>query len=446
MGKRRHRVLIVVQNLPVPLDRRVWLECLALRSAGIGVSVICPKGPGDPARQEIDGVRIYKYSPPPVARGLAGYALEFCYCWLMTAVLSVRVALRDGFTAIQACNPPDTYWALARMWRIFGKKFVYDQHDLNPEVFLSRFGEPSGRSGRAQLSVLRWLERRTYRAADHVISTNDSYRQIALTRGQCAADRVTTVRSGPDTRAMRPVQPRREPAAGRAYLAVYLGIMGPQDGVDLALRAFAEVVHVHGRTDCHLALHGFGDCLDELKELAGELQLTPYVTFTGRVGLAEIADHLSSADIGICPDPKSPLNDVSTMNKTMEYMAFCLPVLTFDLKETRVSAQEAAVYVESGDIGAFAKAWIGLLDDPDDRVRRGLFARRRVVEALDWSEQARKYLDVWQSVLQSPDLEAPRIAAGAAVNPSPDRRYVPLDDPNALASFIRDRGRGLDSG
>jgi glycosyltransferase involved in cell wall biosynthesis len=435
------RVLVIVQNLPVPLDRRVWLECLALRKVGIGVSVICPKGPGDPWRQQIEGVRIYKYPPPPKADGVLGYALEFFYCWIITALLSVWVAMRDGFDAIQACNPPDTYWALAALWRPFGKRFVYDQHDLNPEVFLSRFGKPKSVSGRAQLGILRWLERRTYHQADHVIVTNESYRRIALERSNRVPEDVTVVRSGPDTSVMRPIEPLPALRRGREHLAVYLGIMGPQDGVDQALRAFAEVVHVQGRTDCHFALLGFGDCLDDLKALAAELKLDEYVTFTGRVGPGEIADYLSTADVGICPDPKSPLNDVSTMNKTMEYMAYCVPIVSFDLSETRVSAGDAAIYVESGDLAGFAAAWIGLLDDPEERIRRGIFARERVSEQLDWAPQERSYVGVFQQVLGLPPRELPARNAEPAAQDSRQRRYVAIDDPATLRHFVGHRQR-----
>ncbi|SDI99132.1 Glycosyltransferase involved in cell wall bisynthesis [Frankineae bacterium MT45] len=444
MGARRRRVLIIVQNLPVPLDRRVWLECQALRDVGVGVSVICPKGPGDPFMQEIDGVRIYKYPPPPAASGVLGYLYEFTYCWLVTALLSILVAVRDGFGAVQACNPPDTYWALALLYRPFGKRFVYDQHDLNPEVFLSRFGAPKSTGARVQFGLLRWLESMTYRTAHEVISTNESYRSIALTRGKRDPRTVTVVRSGPDTSVMRPVEPVPALRAGKERLAVYLGIMGPQDGVDQALRAFVELVHRRGRKDCHFALLGFGDCLDELKELAAELDVDEYVTFTGRVGASEIADYLSTADIGICPDPKSPLNDVSTMNKTMEYMAYCLPVISFDLVETRVSAAESAIYLPSGDLAAFAAAWELLLDDPAERARRGALARTRVAAELDWAPQRDQYVRVWQRVLGLPQVGYPvdeqaLAAQNARTEDARGRRYIPLDDPARLADFIQHR-------
>jgi glycosyltransferase involved in cell wall biosynthesis len=450
MTSRGRRVLIIVQNLPVPLDRRVWLEAKALVSSGFGVSVICPKGPGDPAFQEIEGVRIYKYPPPPEARGLLGYVVEFAYCWLMTAMLSVRVLVRDGFKVIQACNPPDTYFALARIYRLLGKRFVYDQHDLNPELFVSRFGEPRGRRSVAQLRMLEALERHTYAAADHVISTNESYRQTALARGGLAPDRVTVVRSGPDTSAMRPVEMRPELRCGRAHLAVYLGVMGPQDGVDLLLEAWHRLVHERGRRDCQLALLGFGDCLEQLKAQATTLRLDDYVTFTGRADALMITEYLSTADLGVCPDPLSPLNDVSTMNKTMEYMAFALPVVSFDLKETRVSAGDSAVYVEPNDVDKFAAAVDQLLSDEAQRVRLAREARHRVAAELDWRPQEARYVEVYERFL-GPAVRLPRQRQWPVVDRRRDERpsnglrdrwghvMVDLRRPEDLDSFIRTR-------
>lgn len=443
------RVLIIVQNLPVPLDRRVWLECQALMAVGFRVSVICPKGPGDRWHHVVDGVQLYKYPPPPAADGAIGYLVEFVYCWLWAALLSVVVAIRHGFDAIQACNPPDTYFLLGRLWRLSGKLFVYDQHDLNPEVFLSRFGQPRGLLAKLQLWFLYALERGTYRTADHVISTNESYRSVAIERGGCDPSTVTVVRSGPDTSAMRPIVTGDSLRNGREHLAVYLGIMGPQDGVDVTLRALDLLVREHGRTDCHLALLGFGDCLEDLKALSVELGLQDYVTFAGRVGRSEIAAYLSAADVGLCPDIKSPLNDVSTMNKTMEYMAYAVPIVSFDLVETRVSAGESAVYIESGGVAEFADAWRSLLDDPGRRVELGLRARERVVEVLDWAPQAETYVRVWERLLRAPFRPPP--APGwperdrrstykdySALTDPEGRAYVDLRLPGALRAHLTD--------
>jgi glycosyltransferase involved in cell wall biosynthesis len=435
--------LIIVQNLPVPLDRRVWLECQALRRAGASVSVICPKGPDDPSRQTIDGVDIYKYRPAPQADGVVGYLVEFVYSWVRTAVLSVVVWRRGRFDVIQACNPPDTYWALARWWRLRGVKFVFDQHDLNPELFLSRFGSPRTLAERLQYRGLLWLERMTYRTADHVIATNESYRRIALERGGRRADEVTVVRSGPDTERMRPVYPPASIRRDADHLLAYIGIMGPQDGVDGILDVMDELVHRRGRTGVHAVLMGFGDCLDGLRERCSELGLDGNVRFTGRVGPEAIADHLSAADVGLSPDLKTPLNDVSTMNKTMEYMAYCVPSVSYDLDETRVSAADTALFVESGDVVGFADAVERLLDDDELRVAMGLGARRRVVEHLDWRQQARAYVGVFDRLLGAVDAAQPStrstIPTGSDAPPAPiagDRLLVPLDDDAELRRFV----------
>ena len=422
------RVLIIVQNLPVPLDRRVWLECQALTGAGYQVSVISIRGREDSGYECLDGVRIYRYKPAPPARGVLGFGWEFAYSWVMTALLSLRVARRHGFDVIQACNPPDTYWALAALYRPFGKRFVYDQHDLNPEVFLSRFGSNLGLAGRLQYKTLLWLERMTYRLADRVISTNESYRQIALDRGRRRPDEVTVVRSGPDTSLMRPVDGLPQLRKGRKYLAVYLGIMGPQDGVDVALRALDVYVRELGRRDLHLALLGFGDCLEELKQLATDLEVADYVTFTGRADARMITEYLSTADIGISPDPLNPLNDVSTMNKTMEYMAFALPVVAFDLRETRVSAADAAVYVDPGDIPGYAKAIAELLDNDDQRAQMAVAGRQRAAAVLDWEPQRAAYVGVYDKLMR-----------GGVAPSSDDEGWPRVDRRKREASELRDR-------
>jgi glycosyltransferase involved in cell wall biosynthesis len=388
-------VLIVVQNLPVPLDRRVWLECLTLVDAGYAVSVICPKGPGDPSFDVIDGVRIHKYRPAPQVDGVKGFLLEFTYSWLRTAWLSQRIWNDRPFDIMQACNPPDTYWALARLWASRGVRFVFDQHDLNPELFLSRFGEPETSRERLELWGLRWLERMTYRTADSVISTNESYRSVAIRRGRRWAEEVVVVRSGPDTTRMRPTPPVEPLEQGRPKSLAYLGIMGPQDNVDIVLEVMHELVHLRGRRDVHATLMGFGDCFEQLRRRSTELGLDDVVTFTGRANLAMIAEHLNAADVGLSPDLKSPLNDISTMNKTMEYMAYALPSVSFDLVETHVSGGEAVLYVPSGDVAAFTDAVEQLLDDDALRLEMGRFARQRVVEHLDWRTQSPVYVGVF---------------------------------------------------
>ena len=445
---RPRRVLVIVQNLPVPLDRRVWLECRALTAQGYGVSVICPQDPGGPAMHTVDGVEIHTYPPAPEAVGFAGYVREFVYSWVRTALLSVRVWRRQGFDVIQACNPPDTYWLLALLWRVRGVRFVYDQHDLNPELFLSRFGEPRTRRDRWQYRGLLWLERMTYRTAHRVISTNRSYQAVAYRRGDRRPADVTVVRSGPDTTSMRPLYPDPARRAGADALLVYLGIMGPQDNVDQLLLVMDELVHQRGRRGVRLALLGFGDCLEDLRRQCRLLGLDDHVEFTGRVGPAAIARYLSAADLGVGPDLKTPLNDVSTMNKTMEYMAYCLPSVSFDLVEARESAGDAGRFVRSGDISAFADAVEELLDDAELRVVMGLAARDRVVRDLDWASQAAAYVSVFDDLFGGSRHgrdSGPVVASGelpyAAPSAGSDDVLVDLDDRVELARFVRTRAR-----
>lgn len=434
-------VLIIVQNLPVPLDRRVWLESQALIARGYRVSVICPKGPDDPCHQHIEGVDIYEYEPAPEAKCLPGFVWEFAYSWLRTAWLSLEVWRASPFDIVQACNPPDTYWLLAMLWRPFGVKFVFDHHDLNPELFISRFGEVRGGLKSLEYRGLLWLERATFRAAHRVISTNESYKAIAIQRGRRRPDHVTVVRSGPDTRQMRPIYPARPRSAHQINL-VYLGIMGPQDGVDQVLLVVDELVHRRGRANVTATLLGFGDCLENLKLQSAVLGLDDHVTFIGRVDKVAIAEHLSGADIALCPDLKTPLNDLSTMNKTMEYMAYGLPAVSFDLLETRVSGGDTLLYVPTGDISAFADAVEALIEDPALRAELGRRARTRAETLMDWRPQAEAYVSVFDELSGSSrpasPFSAPQDEAPADTDPE-GRRYVDLDDAEEFGRYLLER-------
>lgn len=431
------RVLVIVQNLSVPLDRRVWLECQALRDQGYEVSVICPMGTGDSSHELLDGVDIYRYPPAPQASGAAGFALEFSYSWLRTAYLAGKIWRQHRFDVIQACNPPDTYWLLALLWRPRGVRFIFDHHDLCPELFLSRFGQPEGRAGRLELMALRWMERMTYLVADRAIVTNGSYQRIAMERDHKDPRWISIVRSGPDTTQMRPVYPARDVRADGEHLLAYIGIMGPQDGVENILALMEELVHRRGRTDVRAVLMGFGDCLEDLRRQSTDLDLDDHVLFTGRVRPDEMAQYLSSADLGLGPDPRTPLNEVSTMNKTMEYMAFGLPSVSFDLVETRASTGDTGVLVPSGDIAAFADAVEELLDDDERRVELGIAARRRAEELLDWRPQAQTYVRVYDQLLGHPTLAdrwpyQPHPAAPGSED------HVDLADEGELRRFLRE--------
>jgi glycosyltransferase involved in cell wall biosynthesis len=388
-----YRVLIIVQNLPVPFDRRVWLECQALVAAGYQVAVVCPKGKGDPPHEVIGTVELYKYRPYAPGGSKASFIAEYAYSFLATAWLTLKARRKGRFTVMQACNPPDIFWPIALLLRwLDGTKFVFDHHDLCPELFQSRF--PAG--PKLPYRGLRALERRTHRTADHVISTNDSYRDIAINRSGKAPEDVSVVRTGPDPDKLKRGAAEPELRRGRRFVAAYIGVMGPQDGVDIAVRAANVVVHEMGRLDIAFTLIGSGDCFDELVALRDELDLSGHVEFTGRIPDDLVKKILSTADVGLSPDPKNPLNDVSTMNKTMEYMAFELPVVAFDLRETRVSAGDAAVYARPNDVREYAKAIIDLIDDEARRAELGKLGRARVEEELAWSHQERAYVRVYE--------------------------------------------------
>jgi glycosyltransferase involved in cell wall biosynthesis len=411
----KRRVLIIVQNLPVPFDRRVWLECQALVSAGYRVAVVCPKGKGDPAYAVVDTVELYKYRPYAPGGSKLGFVTEYVYSFLATARLALKARRSGRFAVLQACNPPDIFWPIAVLLRVLdGTRFVFDHHDLSPELYESRF--PDG--PRLPYRALRALERRTHRTADHVISTNGSYRDLAIKRSGKAPGDVTIVRTGPDPQRLRrgPADPAQR--RGRRFLATYIGVMGPQDGVDIVVRAADIVVRELGRDDIAFTLIGSGDCFDDLVALRDKLGLAGHVEFTGRAPDDLVTSILSTADVGLSPDPKNPLNDLSTMNKSMEYMAFELPVVAFDLRETRVSCGDAAVYVKPNDIHDYAEAIVQLMDDEPKRTLLGKLGRTRVEQELAWSYQERAYLDVYQRLTADAKAVQPKTVQPKTVQQS----------------------------
>lgn len=399
-GRRRRRtgaprVLIIVQNLPVPFDRRVWLECRTLVAAGYDVTVICPQGEGTRPEQTIDGVRILAYPPYAPGGGALGFFIEYAYSFLATARLALKARRRGTFHVLQACNPPDIFWPLAWGLRtVDGTRFVFDHHDLCPELFRSRF--PDGRQ--PFYRGLLFLERATFHTADRVTSTNSSYAAIARTRGGKAADHVTVVRTGPDPLRLRRRAPQPELRRGRDHLVAYIGVMGPQDGVDIVVRAADHIVNTMQRHDISFTVMGSGDCYADLVAERDRLGLADYVEMPGRVPDDTVAGVFSTADVGLSPDPLNPLNDVSTMNKTMEYMAFELPVVAFDLRETKVSAQDAARYIAPGDVEGYARAIVELVDDPAARSEMGRRGRERVEKELAWEHQRVGYLAVFDEL------------------------------------------------
>jgi len=382
--QRQRRVLILVENLPSPFDRRVWQEAGALRDAGYAVSIICPTGRGCEKHYEvIDDIHIWRYDLPREGAGALGYLVEYGAALFLTFFLSLKVLWKRGFDVVHACNPPDLFFLIGGFFKLFGKKFVFDHHDANPELYEAKFGRKD-----AFYRLMLLLERLTFRTADVSIATNQSYRRIAIERGGMAPEKVFVVRSGPSLERLAIVPPVEALKQGRRYLVGYVGVMGKQEGIDYLLRAAAHLVHELKRSDVHFGLVGGGTSLDEMKALARELGVSEHVTFTGRVSDGALLAMLSTADVCVNPDVANEMNDISTMNKVMEYMALGKPMVQFDLAEGRFSAQQASVYARRNDAVDFARKIAELLDDPAQRAAMGAFGRRRVESELEWRYEA----------------------------------------------------------
>ena len=394
-GRKRpgRRVLIIVENLPVPFDRRVWQEANALRDAGYRVSIICPTGKGHDTRHEtIDDISIYRHPLPPEGNGPKGYLREYAAALWWQFYLSLRIFKENGFDAIHACNPPDNIFLIALFYKVvFGTRFIFDHHDINPELYLAKFG----RKDVFYRIMLLW-ERLTFMTADHSIATNESYKAIAMRRGRMAPHEVTVVRSGPSLERMRPVPPNPVWKKGREFLIGYLGVMGPQDGIDHLLEVARILVHEKDRRDVQFVLVGGGSELDPMRALARQMGLAEFVTFTGRIPDEPMVEILCTADICVNPDVANEMNDKSTMNKIMEYMALGKPIVQYDLTEGRYSAQEASLYARPNDRRDFAGRILELLDDPGRRKSMGEFGRRRVRDELQWEHEKPKLLQAYE--------------------------------------------------
>ncbi|NOY16065.1 MAG: glycosyltransferase family 4 protein [Gammaproteobacteria bacterium] len=389
-GKKR-RVLIIVENLPSPFDRRVWQEATTLLEAGYEVSIICPTGKGYEKKHEvIDGVYIYRHNLPLEAEGAMGYLMEYSAALFWEFILAWRVLLTRGFDVVHACNPPDNIFLVGGFFKLLGKKFLFDHHDINPELYEAKFS----RRDFFYRVMLAW-ERWTFRLADVSIATNESYRRIAIERGKMSEDRVFVVRSGPKLDRLKIMPPVESLKKGRRFLVGYVGVMGRQEGIDYLLRAARHIVHDLGRKDIHFGLVGSGTSLEEMKAYADELGLKDFVTFTGRVPDQDMLEMLNTADVCVNPDVANEMNDKSTMNKIMEYMALGKPIVQFDLTEGRFSAQEASLYAKNNDAEDMAQKIVSLLDDEQARIRMGNYGRKRVEEVLAWDHEVSKLLSAY---------------------------------------------------
>jgi glycosyltransferase involved in cell wall biosynthesis len=391
------RVLMLLENNPFPQDSRVRQEAAALIEAGYRVTVICPRSPGQRWRDTVNSVRVYRYPPPPEANGFLGYLIEYGYSLIAAFVLSLVALFRGGFDVIHAHNPPDVLVLVALLYKPFGKRFVFDQHDLSPEMYFARFG---GEGSKTVHRALLFFEKLSYRFANHVIATNESYKRVQMERGNVPQNQITIVRNGPDLKRLVLAEPYPDLRQKANTIIGYVGVMGFQDGIDYLLRALHHLVYDLKRTDFYCVIMGDGDALPTLKTLATELNINEYVWFTGYLTGDAFVRTLSTTDICVDPDPSNTYNDRSTMIKLMEYMALQKPIVAFDLPEHRFSAQDAAVYAKANDEMDFARQIAALMDDPDRRQAMGRRGRERIETALAWHYQAEKLVSAYRTLSQ----------------------------------------------
>jgi glycosyltransferase involved in cell wall biosynthesis len=393
---RGRHVLIVVENLPLPFDRRVWQEARTLKAAGAHVSIICPTGKGHEARfEEIEGIDIHRHPLPLEASGALGFLAEYGAALFWETVLAWKIHLGRRIDVIQGCNPPDLIFLVALPFKALGVRYIFDHHDINPELYEAKFGR---RGFFWRLMVL--FEKLTFRAADVSIATNESYKAIAIERGGMPADRVHVVRSGPDLSRLKAVPPVEAWKNGRAHMVGYVGVMGEQEGIDLLIGAVDHIVREWGREDVQFVLVGGGPALSDLKAMTAKRGLSDYITFTGRAPDKDLFEVLSTMDLGVNPDRVNAMNDKSTMNKIMEYMSLGKAMVQFDVTEGRYSAQEASLYAAANDPQDMAGKILDLVDDPARREEMGRYGRRRVVEELNWQHQIEPLLDAYRQALE----------------------------------------------
>jgi glycosyltransferase involved in cell wall biosynthesis len=376
----KRKILIIVENLPVPFDTRVWKEASSLHANGYEVTVLCPRGKGYERNYEvIDGVHIYRHPLPEEGNSPLGYAWEYGWALMWEFLYSWWIYLRRGFQVIQACNPPDDIFLVALPFKIFGVKYIFDFHDANPELYLAKYE----RKGRLY-DVLVWFEKMTFRFSDVVIATNNSYREIAITRGGLHPDDVFIVRNGPNLKTFRAVPPNPALKHGKDYLVGYVGTMSIQEGLDILLDAALHIRN-SGRRDIYFTCVGGGPSLAELRKMVETKGLQDTVNFTGRIPDDRLMEILSTADVCVNPDKPCEMNSISTMIKIMEYMALGKPIVQFDMKEGKFSAMDASLYADNkGGAEDFAAKILLLLGDADARQKMGEFGRSRVQEELAW--------------------------------------------------------------
>ena len=396
----KKKALIIVENLPVPFDTRVWKEATSLRGNGYEVTVLCPRGTGyTQGHVVIEGVHIYRHPMPKEGNSALGYLYEYGCALLWEFVYTLWIYLRQGFHVIQGCNPPDDIFLIALPFKLLGVKYIFDHHDASPELYLSKYGK-KGLFYRIQA----WLEKMTFRFSDVVMATNASYRDLAISRGNLAPEDVFVVRNGPDAKTFKALAPRPELKYGKRYLVGYVGNMSIQEGLDILLEVALRIKNL-GRHDIHFTCVGGGPGLAELKRAVQEKGLQHTVNFTGRIPDQQLLEILSTCDVCVNPDKPCDMNNISTMLKIMEYMALGKPIVQFDMKEGKFSAMEASLYADNeAGVEDFAAKILFLLENGQAREKMGDFGRKRVEEALAWDHSVPNLLAAYHRAFSKSDL------------------------------------------
>lgn len=388
-------ILFIVENLPVPFDRRVWQEATTLKENGMEVSIICPQMKGYTKPYEVlEEIEIYRHPLPLEARGALGYLFEYGAAIYWEMKLARKIYRKKPFHVIHGCNPPDLIYLTAKRYKKKGVKYVFDHHDINPELYIAKYGKKD-----FFYKLMLYFEKQTFKYADASIATNESYKKIAIDRGGMNFNDVTIVRSGPKLNRLKLQKPIDKFKKGRKYLLGYLGVIGEQEGIDLLLESMKSIIS--NRDDVQLAIVGGGSDLELLKKLSKQMGLSDYVDFYGRVSDQELLDVLNTSDVCVNPDKPTEMNNLSTMNKIMEYMALKKPIVQYNLKEGRFSAQKASLYAKNTSTKDFAGKIIELLDNEDLRHEMGEFGYNRVLNELSWKYESEKLLSCYNKLFQN---------------------------------------------
>lgn len=388
-------ILIIVENLPLPFDRRVWQQANTLQQNGAHVSIICPKSKGYTKKyEEINNIKIYRHPTTTEGRRTLGYFWEYSIALFWELILSFKIYYKKRFHIIQGCNPPDLIFIVALFYKLFGVKYVFDHHDINPELYLAKFGK---KDFFYRLMVL--FERLTFASAKYSIATNRSYKEIAIRRGKMKPDRVAIIRSGPSLDRMKITEGNKKYKKGRNYLVGYVGVIGEQEGLDLLLLSAKYIIEK--RKDIQFAIVGGGTDLEKIKDLAVEMELCEYVDFYGRVADDLLLDILNTADVCVNPDKPTAMNNLSTMNKIMEYMALKKPMIQYDLKEGKYSAQKASLYAKNTSTEDFAEKIMYLMDNEQKRKEMGEYGYQRVINELSWEHESKKLIDFYSEIFKN---------------------------------------------